>query len=163
MIADTVRDLAPREVPAPAGPVTSFSGLEPFRITPETGFVMVGERTNVTGSARFRRLIESGDYQAGVDIALEQVRSGANLIDVNMDADLIDGERAMTTFLNLIATEPEIARVPIMVDTSKWAVIEAGLKCVQGKRRRELDQPEGGRGRLPREGRRSSATARPWS
>ncbi|MGZ5326784.1 MAG: methionine synthase [Actinomycetota bacterium] len=133
MIADTVRDLAPREVPAPGESVTSFSGLEPFRITPETGFVMVGERTNITGSARFRRLIESGDYQAGVDVALEQVRSGANLIDVNMDADLIDGEQAMTTFLNLIATEPEIARVPIMVDSSKWSVIEAGLKCVQGR------------------------------
>ena len=94
---------------------------------------MVGERTNITGSAKFRRLIESGDYEAGVDVALDQVRSGANVIDVNMDADLLDSEKAMTTFLNLIATEPEIARVPIMIDSSKWSVIEAGLKCVQGR------------------------------
>ena len=94
---------------------------------------MVGERQNVTGSARFRRLIEAGDYQGAVEIAADQVRSGANMLDVNMDADLLDGTKAMTTFLNLIATEPEIARVPVMVDSSKWDVIEAGLKCVQGK------------------------------
>jgi 5-methyltetrahydrofolate--homocysteine methyltransferase len=93
---------------------------------------MVGERTNITGSAKFRRLIESGDFQSGVDVALEQVRSGANVIDVNMDADL-DSEKAMTTFLNLIATEPVISRVPIMIDSSKWSVIVAGLKCVQGR------------------------------
>jgi 5-methyltetrahydrofolate--homocysteine methyltransferase len=133
MIADTVRELPPREIPTRDDRVTTFSGLEPFRITPSTGFVMIGERTNITGSRRFAGLIESGDFQAAVDVALEQVRSGANLIDVNMDADLIDGEKAMTTFLNLIATEPEIARVPIMVDSSKWSVIEAGLKCVQGR------------------------------
>ena len=132
MIASQVRGLAPRES-APSGRMTSFSGLEPFRITLETGFVMVGERTNITGSKRFARLIESGDYQAGVDIAREQVDNGANLIDVNMDADLLDGAHAMTTFLNLIATEPAIAKVPIMIDSSKWEVIEAGLKCVQGK------------------------------
>ena len=94
---------------------------------------MIGERQNVTGSAKFRRLIESGDYEAAVEVALEQVQSGANLLDVNMDADLLDSEQAMTTFLNLIATEPEIARVPIMVDSSRWSVIEAGLKCIQGK------------------------------
>src|SRR3712207_5664904 len=94
---------------------------------------MVGERTNVTGSARFRRLIEAGDFQGAVDVALEQVRGGANLLDVNMDADLLDSERAMTTFLNLLATEPEVARIPIMVDSSRWDVLEAGLKCVQGK------------------------------
>ena len=110
-----------------------FSGLEPFEIGPDTGFVMIGERTNVTGSARFRRLIEAGDYQGAVEVALEQVRGGANLLDVNMDADLLDGEQAMTTFLNLIATEPEVARLPIMVDSSRWSVLEAGLKCVQGK------------------------------
>ena len=133
MIAETVRDLPPREIPAVDERATTFSGLEPFRITPETGFVMIGERTNITGSAKFRRLIESGDFQSGVDVALEQVRSGANVIDVNMDADLLDSEKAMTTFLNLIATEPEIARVPIMIDSSKWSVIEAGLKCVQGR------------------------------
>ena len=110
-----------------------FSGLEPFEIGPDTGFVMIGERTNVTGSARFRRLIEAGDYQGAVDVALEQVRGGANILDVNMDADLLDGEQAMTTFLNLLATEPEVARIPIMVDSSRFSVLEAGLKCVQGK------------------------------
>jgi 5-methyltetrahydrofolate--homocysteine methyltransferase len=109
------------------------SGLEPFVIGPDTGFVLVGERTNVTGSARFRRLIEAGDFQGGVDVALEQVRGGANLLDVNMDADLLDAEQAITTFLNLIATEPEAARLPIMVDSSRWAALEAGLKCLQGK------------------------------
>ena len=132
-IAASVRDLAPRPVPTEADPLPHLSGLEPFRITPETGFVMIGERQNITGSLKFRRLIESGDYQGGVEVAMEQVRSGANLIDVNMDADLLDGEVAMTTFMNLIATEPEIAKVPIMVDSSKWDVIEAGLKCIQGK------------------------------
>jgi 5-methyltetrahydrofolate--homocysteine methyltransferase len=132
MIAERVRGVAPRRLPAPST-VTSFAGLEPFRITPETGFVMIGERTNITGSKRFARLIESGDFQAGVDVAREQVDSGANLIDVNMDADLLDGAEAMTTFLNLIATEPAIAKVPIMIDSSKWEVLEAGLRCVQGK------------------------------
>jgi 5-methyltetrahydrofolate--homocysteine methyltransferase len=131
-IKDAVTAAAPRELPSPER-FTSFSGLEPFRITPETGFVMVGERTNITGSKRFARLIESGDFQAAVDVARDQVENGANLIDVNMDTDLIDGAQAMTRFLNLVATEPEIAKVPIMVDSSKWDVIEAGLKCVQGK------------------------------
>jgi 5-methyltetrahydrofolate--homocysteine methyltransferase len=110
-----------------------FSGLEPFEIGPDTGFVMIGERTNVTGSARFRRMVEGGDWQGALDVALEQVRGGANLLDVNMDADLLDGDQAMTTFLNLIASEPEIARIPIMVDSSRWSTIEAGLRCVQGK------------------------------
>ena len=131
-IAAALDGLPPRKLPAPRA-LTSFSGLEPFQITPETGFVMIGERQNVTGSAKFRRLIEAGDYQAAVEIAADQVRSGANLLDVNMDADLLDGVKAMTTFLNLIATEPEIAKVPIMIDSSRWEVIEAGLKCVQGK------------------------------
>jgi 5-methyltetrahydrofolate--homocysteine methyltransferase len=131
-IAVALEGLPPRAIPS-TDRLTSFAGLEPFVIRPETGFVMIGERQNVTGSARFRRLIESGDYQGGVEIAAEQVRSGANMLDVNMDADLLDGERAMTTFLNLIATEPEIAKVPIMIDSSRWSVIEAGLKCVQGK------------------------------
>src|SRR6266536_3262813 len=94
---------------------------------------MIGERTNVTGSARFRRLIEAGDFQGAVDVALDQVRGGANLLDVNMDADLLESEQAMTTFLNLLATEPEVALLPIVVDSSKWSVLEAGLKCVQGK------------------------------
>ncbi|HVV19594.1 MAG TPA: methionine synthase [Pseudonocardiaceae bacterium] len=131
-IASAVREVAPRAVPQhPAR--TSFSGLEPFGIDADTGFVMIGERTNVTGSAKFRRLIEADDFQAAVDVALDQVRGGANLLDVNMDADLLDSEQAMTTFLNLIATEPEVARIPIMVDSSRWSVLEAGLACVQGK------------------------------
>ncbi|GAA3212212.1 methionine synthase [Actinocorallia longicatena] len=131
-IAETVRGLPPRTVRKP-DTGTRFSGLEPFRIGADTGFVMIGERTNVTGSAKFRRLIEGDDHQAAVDVALEQVRGGANLLDVNMDADLLDSVEAMTTFLNLIATEPEVARIPIMIDSSRWSVLEAGLKCVQGK------------------------------
>jgi 5-methyltetrahydrofolate--homocysteine methyltransferase len=132
-IARTVSDLPRRQLPADRRASSRFSGLEPFEIGPDTGFVMIGERTNVAGSARFRRLIEAGDYQAASDVALEQVRGGANLLDVNMDADLLDGEQAMTSFLNLIATEPEVARLPIMIDSSRWSVLEAGLKCVQGK------------------------------
>ena len=112
---------------------TRFSGLEPFEITPDSGFVVVGERTNVTGSIRFRRMIESGDFAGAIQVALDQVRGGANLLDVNMDAGLLDSEAAMVRFLNLVATEPEIARQPIMVDSSKWSVLEAGLKCLQGK------------------------------
>jgi 5-methyltetrahydrofolate--homocysteine methyltransferase len=131
-IAAAVKDSVPRLINAPA-PTTRFSGLESFEIGPDTGFVMIGERTNVTGSAKFRRLIEGDNYGAAVDVALEQVRGGANLLDVNMDADLLDSEQAMTTFLNLIATEPEVARIPVMIDSSKWTVLEAGLKCVQGK------------------------------
>jgi 5-methyltetrahydrofolate--homocysteine methyltransferase len=131
-IAAAVEGVPPRRVPVPR-PATRFSGLEPFEIGPDTNFVLIGERTNVTGSARFRRLVEAGDYQEAVDVALEQVRGGANLLDVNMDAALLDGEPAMTTFLNLLATEPEAARLPIMVDSSRWSVLEAGLKCLQGK------------------------------
>ena len=131
-IAAAVSGTVPRQVPKrPVRP--RFSGLEPFELGPDTGFVMIGERTNVTGSARFRRLIEANDYQGAVDVALEQVRGGANFLDVNMDADLLDGEQAMTTFLNLLATEPEVARIPIMIDSSRFSVLEAGLKCVQGK------------------------------
>ncbi|MGX6606406.1 methionine synthase [Micromonosporaceae bacterium Da 78-11] len=131
-VAAAVADSVPRVV-ADEPRTTRFSGLEPFAIGPDTGFVMIGERTNVTGSAKFRRLIEADDYQGAVAVALDQVRGGANLLDVNMDADLLDSELAMTTFLNLIATEPEVARIPFMVDSSKWTVLEAGLKCVQGK------------------------------
>ncbi|MET3806047.1 5-methyltetrahydrofolate--homocysteine methyltransferase [Nakamurella sp. UYEF19] len=131
-IAAAVNGLPPRKLAHPTGN-TRFSGLEPFVIGRDTGFVMIGERTNVTGSKRFRRLIESDNHQGAVDVALEQVRGGANLLDVNMDADLLDSEQAMTTFLNLIATEPEVARLPIMIDSSRWSVLEAGLKCVQGK------------------------------
>jgi 5-methyltetrahydrofolate--homocysteine methyltransferase len=131
-IAAAVEGVAPRRVPEPS-PATRFSGLEPFELGPDTNFVVIGERTNVTGSARFRRLVERGDFQQAAEVALDQVRGGANLLDVNMDADLLDGERAMTTFLNVLATEPEVARIPIVVDSSRWSVLEAGLKCVQGK------------------------------
>src|SRR5215210_5927590 len=131
-IVDATRGQTPRRVP-PREEVTRLSGLEPFRIFPDANFVMVGERTNVTGSARFRRLIEAPDYQEAVEVALEQVRGGANILDVNMDADLLESEQVMTTFLNLLATEPDVARIPVMVDSSKWSVLEAGLKCLQGK------------------------------
>jgi 5-methyltetrahydrofolate--homocysteine methyltransferase len=131
-IAATVDDVAPRVVPEPQA-ATRLSGLEPLQLWEDSNFTMIGERTNITGSARFRRLVEGHDFQAAADVALEQVRGGANLLDVNMDADLLDGERAMTTFLNLVATEPEIARIPIVIDSSRWSVLEAGLKCVQGK------------------------------
>ena len=131
-ICEAVEGHPPRKPRSPDR-MTHLAGLEPFDYRPELGFVMVGERTNVTGSRKFARLIKSGDYESALEVALEQVRGGANLIDVNMDEGMLDSEQAMTTFLNLIATEPEVARVPIMIDSSKWSVIEAGLKCVQGK------------------------------
>ncbi len=114
-------------------PYLRLSGLEPFTLTPDINFVNIGERTNVTGSKKFARLVLSGDYNAALDIARQQVENGAQIIDVNMDEGMLDGAQAMTTFLNLIASEPDISRVPIMIDSSKWDVIEAGLKCLQGK------------------------------
>jgi 5-methyltetrahydrofolate--homocysteine methyltransferase len=132
-IAAAVQGIAPRAIPAPRARVTEFSGLETLTITPEANFQMIGERTNITGSARFARLIRAGNYAEAAHVAAEQVRGGANIIDVNMDEGMLDSEQAMTTFLSYIATEPEIARVPVMIDSSKWSVIEAGLKCVQGK------------------------------
>ncbi|NNC56396.1 MAG: methionine synthase, partial [Woeseiaceae bacterium] len=123
---------APRRVPSL--PVKCrLSGLEPFNIGPDDLFANVGERCNVTGSAVFRRLIEADDYTAAVSVARQQVDNGAQIIDVNMDEGMLDSEKAMVTFLNLIASEPDVARLPIMIDSSKWSVIEAGLKCVQGK------------------------------
>ena len=110
-----------------------LSGLEPLIVSKESNFVNIGERTNVTGSRAFLRLIKSGDYESAVAVALEQVNGGAQIIDINMDEGMIDGKEAMVTFLNLIAAEPDIARVPIMIDSSKWEIIEAGLKCIQGK------------------------------
>jgi len=110
-----------------------LSGLEPLVVTPQSNFVNVGERTNVTGSRRFLRLIEQGDYTTAIEIAREQVEGGAQILDVNMDEGMIDGVKAMTKFLNLIAAEPDISRIPIMIDSSKWEIIEAGLKVVQGK------------------------------
>jgi 5-methyltetrahydrofolate--homocysteine methyltransferase len=118
---------------SPDGHFTQFAGLETLTIRPDSNFQMIGERTNVTGSARFARLIRAGSYAEATQVALDQVRGGANLIDVNMDEGMLDSERAMTEFLNYIATEPDIARVPVMIDSSKWSVILAGLKCVQGK------------------------------
>ena len=131
-IAETVASRAPRSVARP-DPACRLSGLEPFNITPQMLFVNVGERTNVTGSARFRELVKSGDYATALAVALQQVEAGAQIIDVNMDEGMLDGVAAMRQFLNLIAAEPDIARVPIMIDSSKWEVIEAGLQCVQGK------------------------------
>jgi 5-methyltetrahydrofolate--homocysteine methyltransferase len=155
-IAEAVRELPPRALPARsrspreraadaarrrrlpfpmnATPrYTRLSGLEPLVITPETNFINIGERCNVTGSAQFRKLIKEDRYEEAVAVARQQVQSGAQILDVNMDEGLIDSEAAMTRFLNLIAAEPEIARIPVMVDSSKWSVIEAGLKCLQGK------------------------------
>ncbi|HEX5584384.1 methionine synthase [Gaiella sp.] len=131
-IATAVEGVATRCVPV-LEPRTRWSGLEPFELREDTGFVMIGERTNVTGSARFRSLVEAGDLEAAVEVAVEQARSGANALDVNMDADLLDSEQVMTRFLNLLAAEPEVARLPIMVDSSRWSVLEAGLECLQGK------------------------------
>ena len=131
-MAKAVAGIVPRK-PTEKPRYLRLSGLEPFTLTPETNFVNVGERTNITGSARFRTLIKNGDYEAALEVAKQQVESGAQIIDVNMDEGLIDSEAAMTRFLNLIAVEPDIARVPVMIDSSKWSVIEAGLKCVQGK------------------------------
>ncbi|SNY94392.1 methionine synthase (B12-dependent) [Cohaesibacter sp. ES.047] len=131
-IAETVKKYDTRPVPE-ITPFMRLSGLEPFTLTPETNFVNIGERTNVTGSAKFRRLIEAGDYETALDVARQQVESGAQIIDVNMDEGLLDSEAAMETFLNLIVAEPDISRVPVMIDSSKWSVIETGLKCLQGK------------------------------
>jgi 5-methyltetrahydrofolate--homocysteine methyltransferase len=131
-IRDAVANIPARKPPI-REPRLRLSGLEPLNIGPGSLFVNVGERTNVTGSAKFRRLIEADDYNAALDIARQQVASGAQAIDVNMDEGMLDSEGAMVRFLNLIAAEPDIARVPIMIDSSKWSVIEAGLKCVQGK------------------------------
>jgi 5-methyltetrahydrofolate--homocysteine methyltransferase len=131
-IAEAVRGIKPR-APKEVEPYTRLSGLEPLTIRPDTNFVNIGERTNVTGSPKFAKLILNGEYEAALAVARQQVEGGAQIIDVNMDEAMLDSERAMTTFLNYLATEPDIARVPIMIDSSKWSVIEAGLKCVQGK------------------------------
>ncbi len=131
-IVRALSGLAPRAIPSIES-ACRLSGLEPLTIDANSLFVNVGERTNVTGSAKFRKLIEAGDYAAAVDVARQQVANGAQIIDVNMDEGMLDSQAAMVKFLSLIAGEPDIARVPIMIDSSKWSVIEAGLKCVQGK------------------------------
>ncbi|MEE9218033.1 MAG: methionine synthase [Acidobacteriota bacterium] len=132
-IVEAMEGLPPRELPGRREHYSRLAGLEPMVIRPDTGFVMIGERTNVTGSRRFLNLIKKQDYQTALEVALDQVRNGANLIDINMDEAMLDSESVMVTFLNLIATEPEITRVPIMIDSSKWSVIQAALRCIQGK------------------------------
>ncbi|WP_246725020.1 methionine synthase, partial [Beijerinckia sp. L45] len=131
-IAKAIEGIKPRVVPE-ITPMLRLSGLEPFVLTPDIKFVNVGERTNVTGSAKFRKLIKEGDLSAALDVARDQVANGAQIIDINMDEGLLDSEKAMVDYLNLIAAEPDIARVPVMIDSSKFQIIEAGLKCVQGK------------------------------
>ena len=131
-IADAVKNLTPRSKPLPKHEL-HLSGLEPLLVNSTTGFVNVGERTNVTGSRKFARLIKEGNYDEALSIARQQVENGAQVIDVNVDEGMLDSEKVMKEFLNLIASEPEIARVPVMIDSSKWSVIEAGLQCVQGK------------------------------
>src|SRR6266849_989552 len=131
-IADAVHGKAPRQIPA-VPRLLRLAGLEPFTLTPEIRFVNIGERTNVTGSARFRKLIRDNDLAAALEVARDQVANGAQMLDVNMDEGLLDSEQAMVEFLHLVAAEPDIARVPVMVDSSKFRIIEAGLKCLQGK------------------------------
>lgn len=131
-IAEAAKKHKPREIPQ-VTPVLRLSGLEPFALSSDIPFVNVGERTNVTGSAQFRKLIKNGDMAAALTVARQQVEAGAQIIDINMDEGLLDSQGEMVNFLNLIASEPDIARVPFMIDSSKWEIIEAGLKCVQGK------------------------------
>jgi 5-methyltetrahydrofolate--homocysteine methyltransferase len=132
MIADAVKGLPPR-VPPKVEPYLRLSGLDALTIRPETNFVNIGERTNVTGSPKFSKLIIAGNYEEALAVARQQVENGAQIIDINMDEGMLDSEKAMVHFLNLIASEPDIAKVPIMIDSSKWSVLEAGLKCIQGK------------------------------
>ncbi|MBL9092262.1 MAG: methionine synthase [Planctomycetaceae bacterium] len=131
-IAEAVRGKAPRKPPAPDG-LMRLSGLEPLVIRPESNFTNIGERTNVTGSKKFAKLILDEKFEDAIGVAREQVESGANVIDINMDEGMLDGVAAMTKYLNLVSAEPEVCRVPIMVDSSKWSILEAGLKCIQGK------------------------------
>jgi 5-methyltetrahydrofolate--homocysteine methyltransferase len=131
-IAEKAAKFAPR-IPSKPEPYLRLSGLEPVTLTPETNFVNIGERTNITGSPKFSKLILSGDFDAALSVARQQVEGGAQIIDINMDEGMLDSEAAMVKFLNLIASEPDISKLPIMVDSSKWTVIEAGLKCLQGK------------------------------
>lgn len=131
-IAETVKSISPRKKPKLEND-TKLSGLEPLNISKDSGFIVIGERANVMGSPKFKKFIIEDDYSSALSIVRQQVESGANILDINFDEALLDGEKCMTKFLNLIASEPDIARVPIMIDSSKWTVIEAGLKCLQGK------------------------------
>ena len=151
-IADGVDGVAPRPLPAGDGErFSQFSGLETLTIRPDSNFIMIGERTNVTGSRRFARLIKAGQFTEAAHVTLDQVRGGANVIDVNMDEALLDSERAMTTFLNLIATEPEIARVPVMIGQLQMVGHRGWVEVCPREGDRQLDQPQGGRGRLSRQ------------
>ncbi|HEY8848532.1 MAG TPA: homocysteine S-methyltransferase family protein, partial [Thermoanaerobaculia bacterium] len=131
-IRDVVRDL-PARVPPRVDRYLRLSGLEPLTVRPDSNFIVIGERTNITGSPKFAQLVKAGDLEGALAIARQQIEGGANILDVNMDEGMLDSEKVMTEFLNLVATEPEIARIPLMIDSSKWTVIEAGLKCTQGK------------------------------
>ncbi len=131
-IADAVEGVTPRTPPA-RSPYTRYAGLEPLTIRPDSNFQMIGERTNVAGSRKFARLIRDGEYEQALEVARRQVEGGANILDVNVDEGLLDSEQVMTTFMNHLAAEPAISRIPVMLDSSRWAVLEAGLKCVQGK------------------------------
>lgn len=131
-LAAVIKDVPPRSIPN-IEPQCRLSGLEPLNISPDSLFVNIGERTNITGSTHFKKLILSNEYDTALDVARQQVDNGAQVIDINMDEGMLDSEQAMVTFLNLIASEPDIARVPVMIDSSKWSVLEAGLKCIQGK------------------------------
>ena len=131
-IADSVHSIIPRSIPE-RNPLLRLAGMEPFEYRPDTNFVNIGERTNVTGSTKFAKMIRENKYEEALSIARQQVEAGAQIIDINMDEGMLDSENAMKVFLNLIASEPDIARVPIMIDSSKWSIIEAGLQCVQGK------------------------------
>ena len=131
-ISEILKNKKPREIPE-IPKYSRFSGLEPLTIRPDSNFINVGERCNVTGSAKFARLIREENYEAALEVARDQVQNGAQILDINLDEGMLDSEKVMVTFLNLIASEPDIAKVPIMLDSSKWSVIEEGLKCVQGK------------------------------
>ena len=132
VLKESLKDMKPRMIPE-IPQESSYSGLEPLRVTSDTGFLMIGERTNVTGSPKFKKLVLNHDFENALTVARQQVEAGANLIDINFDEALLDGMESMRHFLNLVASEPDISRVPVMIDSSKWEVLEAGLKCLQGK------------------------------
>ena len=132
VLKESLKDMKPRKIPA-IPQESSYSGLEPLRVTSDMGFLMIGERTNVTGSPKFKKLVLNHDFENALTVARQQVEAGANLIDINFDEALLDGVESMRHFLNLVASEPDISRVPVMIDSSKWEVLEAGLKCLQGK------------------------------
>ena len=150
-IAARVAGVRPH-VPVTVDPLLRLSGTRPLTLRPESNFLMIGERTNVTGSRKFARLIKEENYEEAIEIARGQIEGGANIIDINMDEGLLDSEAVMTKFLRLIAGEIDIAAVPVMIDSSKWSVLEAGLQAVQGKCDRQFDQPERWRGGIPAAG-----------